>query len=554
MPERHPARAARAALLPALLCCLLAACGGDAAAPSASHGVIGGASGQERAPRQVLRKGNGAEPESLDPHRTESVAAANIERDLFEGLVLETEDGELVPGAARSWESSADGLTHVFHMQPGARWSNGDPLTARDFEYSLRRSCDPATLNSYSSILFPILNAEAVVNGRLPPTALGVRALDDATLEIRLSGPTPYFLGLLTHSSAYPVHRASVERYGTKFARPGTLVSNGAYRLEEWVIQSHIRLVRNPQYRDDARTGIDEVWYYPIENDDAEVNRYRADELDLTEGVPFRQIRWLRANLPGELHIAPYLGTYYFGFNNTRPPFKDNLPLRLALSMAVDRDILTRRVMGTGEQPAYGFVPPVAHYTGQRPAWADWTQEQRNAEARRLYREAGYSQQHPLEVEVLYNTDQNHKRIAGALAAMWKQTLGVRTKLLNQEWKVFLENRKQRVITQVFRSGWIGDYNDAYTFSQLLHSKNGQNDPGYASPAYDALLDQAAATADPARRRALLEAAERQLLADQPLIPLYFYASKRLVKPWVGGYRANLMDHHHSKDLYILSH
>ena len=554
MPERHPARAARAALLPALLCGLLAACGGDAAVPSASHGAIGGASGQERAPRQVLRKGNGAEPESLDPHRTESVAAANIERDLFEGLVLETEDGELVPGAARSWESSADGLTHVFHMQPGARWSNGDPLTARDFEYSLRRSCDPATLNSYSSILFPILNAEAVVNGRLPPTALGVRALDDATLEIRLSGPTPYFLGLLTHSSAYPVHRASVERYGTKFARPGTLVSNGAYRLEEWVIQSHIRLVRNPQYRDDARTGIDEVWYYPIENDDAEVNRYRADELDLTEGVPFRQIRWLRANLPGELHIAPYLGTYYFGFNNTRPPFKDNLPLRLALSMAVDRDILTRRVMGTGEQPAYGFVPPVAHYTGQRPAWADWTQEQRNAEARRLYREAGYSQQHPLEVEVLYNTDQNHKRIAGALAAMWKQTLGVRTKLLNQEWKVFLENRKQRVITQVFRSGWIGDYNDAYTFSQLLHSKNGQNDPGYASPAYDALLDQAAATADPARRRALLEAAERQLLADQPLIPLYFYASKRLVKPWVGGYRANLMDHHHSKDLYILSH
>lgn len=544
----------RAALLPVLLCCLLAGCGERTAVPSASAGPVGGPGGQERAQQQLLRKGNGAEPESLDPHRTESVAASNIERDLFEGLVLETEDGELVPGAAASWEVSADGLSYRFHMRPDARWSNGDRLTARDFEYSLRRSCDPATLNGYSSILYPILNAEAVVEGRLPPTALGVQALDDATLEIHLSGPTPYFLGLLTHSSAYPVHRPSVERYGEKFARPGNLVSNGAYRLEEWVIQSHIRLLRNRYYRDDAHTSIDEVWYYPIENDDAEVNRYRADELDMTEGVPFRQVRWLREQLPGELRIAPYLGTYYFGFNNTRPPFRDNLPLRLALSMAVDRDILTQRVMGTGEQPAWGFVPPVVNYSGQRPAWADWTQEQRNAEARRLYHEAGYSEQHPLEVELLYNTDQNHKRIAGALAAMWKQTLGVRTKLLNQEWKVFIENRKRRVITQVFRSGWIGDYNDAYSFLQLLHSANGQNDPGYGNPAYDALLDQAAATADPAERRALLEAAERQLLADQPLIPLYFYASKRLVKPWVGGYRPNLMDHHHSKDLYILRH
>ena len=544
----------RGFLLPALLCCLLAGCGERAAAPTAGAGPVGGADGQERAQQQLLRKGNGAEPESLDPHRTESVAAANIERDLFEGLVLETEDGELVPGAAASWEASADGLSYRFHMRPDARWSNGDRLTAQDFEYSLRRSCDPATLNGYSSILFPILNAEAVVNGRLPPTALGVQALDAATLEIRLSGPTPYFLGLLTHSSAYPVHRPSVERYGEKFARPGNLVSNGAYRLEEWVIQSHIRLLRNRQYRDDAHTSIDEVWYYLIENDDAEVNRYRADELDMTEGVPFRQVRWLREQLPGELRIAPYLGTYYFGFNNTRPPFRDNLPLRLALSMAVDRDILTQRVMGTGEQPAWGFVPPVVNYSGQRPAWADWTQEQRNTEARRLYHEAGYSEQHPLEVELLYNTDQNHKRIAGALAAMWKQTLGVRTKLLNQEWKVFLENRKRRVITQVFRSGWIGDYNDAYSFLQLLHSANGQNDPGYGNPAYDALLDQAAATADPTQRRALLEAAERQLLADQPLIPLYFYASKRLVKPWVGGYQPNLMDHHHSKDLYILSY
>lgn len=551
MPECRPQRRA---FLSALLCGLLAGCGGRQEAGQPARVPVGGASGKERAAVQVLRKGNGAEPESLDPHRAESVTAANILRDLFEGLVLETEDGRLMPGAAASWEASADGLTYIFHMRPEGRWSNGDPVTAQDFVYGLRRSCDPATLNEYASILFPIRNAEAVVSGKLPPAALGVRALDDTLLEIRLAGPTPYFLGLLTHSTAYPVHRPSIGRYGAKFARPGMLVGNGAYRLEEWVVQSHIRLGRNTHYWDDAHTSIEEVWYYPIENGDAEVARYRAGELDFTQSVPLRQMRWLRENLPGELRIAPYLGSYYFGFNTTRPPFRDNPQLRLALSMAVDRDILTQRVMGTGEQPAYGFVPPVADYTGQRPAWAAWTQEQRNAEARRLYREAGYSEDNPLVVEVLYNTEQNQKRIAGALAAMWKQVLGVRAKLLNQEWKVFLENRKRKVITQVFRSGWIGDYNDPYTFSQLMHSKNGQNGPGYSSAEYDRLLDEAAATADPAHRRMLLEAAERRLLADQPLIPLFFYASKRLVKPWVGGYQPNIMDHHHTKDLHILSH
>lgn len=536
---------------------LLAACGGEPAdpgTPASPARPVGGASGQERAAVQVLRKGNGAEPESLDPHRAESVTASNILRDLFEGLTLEAADGRIVPGAAARWDISADGLRYTFHLRPDGRWSNGDPVTAQDFEYGLRRSCDPATLNEYASILYPIENAEAVIAGRLPPAALGVRALDAATLEIRLSGPTPYFLGLLTHATAYAVHRPSVERLGTRFARPGTLVGNGAYRLEEWVVQSHIRLLRNRHYWDDAHTVIDEVFYYPIENDDAEINRYRAGELDFTESVPFRQIRWLRENLAAELRISPYLGSYYFGFNNTRPPFEDNLALRMALSLAVDREILTQRVMGSGEIAAYGFVPPVQGYTGQRAPWAQWTQEQRNAEARRLYREAGYSDDNPLVVELLYNTDQNHKRVAGALAAMWKQTLGVRTRLLNQEWKVFLESRKRKLITQVFRSGWIGDYNDAYSFAQLMYSANGQNDPGYRSAAYDDLLDQAAIEADPASRRALLEAAERQLLADMPLIPLYFYVSKRLVKPWVGGYTPNIMDHHHTKDFYILAH
>jgi oligopeptide transport system substrate-binding protein len=537
----------------ALGAALLAGCARENPGPPPEVHV-GGATGHELAKAQVLRKGNAAEPETLDPHRAETVTASNILRDLFEGLTMEAPDGSIVPGAAASWDVSKDALTYTFHMRTGARWSNGEPVTAQDFEFGLRRSCDPATLSAYTSILFPIRNAEAVSTGKLPVTELGVHALDEATLEIRLGSPAPYFLSVLAHASTYPVNRRSLEQNGSRFARPGVLVSNGAYKLDEWVVQSHIRLSRNRQYWDDANTRIDEVWYYPIENDDAEINRYRAGELDWTESAPFRQIRWLRENLPRDLRIAPYLGSYYFSFNNTRPPFRDNRPLRLALALAIDRDIITQRVMGSGEISAYGLVPPVANYTGQRPEWATWTQEQRNAEARRLYHEAGYSDDNPLVVEVMYNTDQNHKRIAGALAAMWKQTLGVRTRLLNQEWKVFLKSREEKVITQVFRGAWIGDYDDAYTFLQLMRSGNGQNDPGYSSAAFDALADEAAAEANPERRRLLLEAAERQLLADMPFIPLYFYVSKRLVKPWVGGYTPNIMDHHHTKDVYILEH
>lgn len=531
---------AAAALLLALV--LLAACG-----PATPPGDGGAAAGP---PGQVLRRGNGAEPQTLDPHRAQGVPESNILRDLFEGLVSEAPDGSLVPGVAERWEVSGDGLVYTFHLRPAARWSNGDPVTAEDFVFSLRRSVDPATLSLYSSILAPLENAAAITRGELPAERLGVRALDPQTLEIRLGAPTPYLLGLLTHSTTYPVHRPSLEQAGERFARPGALVGNGAYVLADWVVQSHVRLRRNPQYWNDAATRIDEVWYYPIENYDAELKRYRAGELDITEAVPFSQLDWIRANLGAELVIAPYLGSYYYGLNLTRPPFEGNPALRTALAMAIDRDIITGRVAGAGEIPAYGWVPPVQGYTGQRPAWADWTQAERNAEAQRLFRAAGYGPERPLRVELLYNTNENHKRIAVAIASMWKQVLGVETSLVNQEWKVFLDRRARRD-TQIFRAGWIGDYNDANSFASLMYSSNGQNDPGYASPRYDALLDAAATERDPAARRELLETAERQLLEDLPVIPIYFYVSKHLVKPRVGGFVPNIMDHHATKDLFL---
>ncbi len=537
-----------------LLAFWLAGCGNSSpGSADPDSGPVGGATGTERAAQQVLHLGNGADPQTLDPHRVQGVPGSNILRDLFEGLVGEAPDGSLVPGAARSWTVSEDGRVYTFRIRENGRWSNGDPVTAKDFEFGLRRSVDPATLSLYSSILFPIENAEAVANGELPPDALGVEAVDDHTLVIRLRAPTPYLPGLLTHSSTYPVHRPSLEQYGAGFARAGRLVGNGPYRLVEWAVQSHIRLQRNEYYRDNDRIEIDEVWYYPTENQDVELKRYRAGELDITENIPYQQLGWIRENLGQQLKIAPYLGSYYYGFNLTRPPFKGNPKLRTALAMAIDRDIITEKVTGAGEIPAYGWVPPVAGYEGQQPDWASWTQAQRNERARQLYSQAGYSKANPLTVELLYNTQENHKRIAVAIAAMWKQTLGVRTKLLNQEWKVFLSTRANKD-TQIFRAGWIGDYNDAYSFAQLMHSTNEQNDSGYRSAEYDALLDRAAMEADPVRRAELMQQAEQVLLRDLPIIPIYFYVSKHLVKPWVGGFVLNVMDHHQSKHLYILAH
>lgn len=501
----------------------------------------------------VLRKGNGAEPQTLDPHRAEDVSSSNILRDLYEGLMLTGPDGSPIPGAAERHELSEDGTVYSFHLRPQARWSNGDPVVAADFVAGMRRSVDPATGSNYGMILAPILNAEAVLAGTQPPEALGVEALGPLQLRITLKAPTPYFLSLLTHSTTYPIHRPSLAEYGAGFSRPGRMVSNGAYQLAEAVVQSHVTLVRNPHYRQAEQVAIDEVRYYAIDDAASEIKRYRAGELDWTASVASAQYGWIAEHLADELKVHPYLGVYYFGYNLTRPPFQDNLALREALSLAIDREILTERITATGELVAYGWVPPgLDDYRAARLPWADWSRERRFERARELYAAAGYGPERPLQVEISYNTSEDHRKIAVAVAQMWKQVLGVGVTLRNEEWKVFLQSRKQKQ-TEVFRAGWIGDYTDPYTFLELMHSGHGINDSGYANPAYDALLARIAAYPAGETRNALMQEAERMMLADHVVIPLYFYVSKKLVKPWVAGYRPNIMDHHYTKDLGILA-
>jgi oligopeptide transport system substrate-binding protein len=533
---------------------MLSACGGVGGDAKAATAPIGGATGTELAGVQVLRLGNGAEVPTLDPQKNQAVNGADVLRDLFEGLVGEKPNGDLEPSGAESWTTSPDGKTYTFALRRDARWSDGSPVTAQDYVYGFRRAADPATLSVYGFIMSPIVNADDVTAGRKPPSEIGVHALDDYTLEIDLANPTPYFLGLLTHETLFPVQRANVEKYGDQFTRAGNLVGNGAFMLAEWVVQSHMKLVRNPHYWNNAKTKLDEVWYYPTEDTDAELQRFRAGELDYTYVVPATQLKWVKQNLASDYVVAPYLGSYYYGFNLIRPPFQGNVKLRRALALAVNREIITNQVLGAGQKPAFGWVPPVAHYVGQEMPEAKWTQAEREAEAKKLYAEAGYSAEHPLRTEILYNTFEDHKRIAVAISSMWKQVLGVEATLRNQEWKVYVDTRNEKKETQVYRHGWIGDYNDAFTFAELMRSTSGSNDTSYNNPEYDRLVAASQSELDLDKRGELLEQAERVLLEDMPILPLYFYVTQHMKKPWVGGWEPNILDHHASKYLYVLKH
>ena len=502
---------------------------------------------------QVVHRGNGEEPQTLDPHLSQGVPTANILRDLFEGLATTEPDGRVVPGAAAHWDISRDGLTYTFYLDPDGRWSNGEPVTAEDFVWSWRRVVDPATGAGYGRMLAPVVNAEAVFSGEMPPESLGVSALSETTFQVQLEAPTPYFLGLLTHPTTYPVHRAGLEAHGSSHVRPGNLISNGAFLLSDWQVRSRIELVRNPYYRGGEQVLIERVVFYPFEDENTEFNRFRAGDLQWTYQVPSNQFRWLKQNMDEALMVAPWFGTYFFSFNLTREPFRENPDLRRALNLAIDREIITERVSQFGEIPSFNLIPPgLPDYVSPELEIAEWTQVEREEEARRLYARAGYSESNPLTVELRYNTSENHRKIAVAVAAMWKQTLGVRTRMVNEEFRVFLQNRAQRRVTEVFRSGWIGDYQDAFTFLELFHSQHGRNDAGYNNPRFDRLLEQIAAERIPALRRNLMTEAERMLLTDQVILPVFTYVSKRLVDPRLKGWQENVMDHHLTRHMYLL--
>ena len=501
-------------------------------------------------PVSTLQRGLPADPETLDPQKARSTQAADIQRDIGEGLFMYSSDGEIVPASAERFEMSEDGLTYTFYLREGLRWSNGDTVTADHFVAGMRRLVDPATAAFYAEMLVDLENAEGIISGDIPVSMLGVEAVDDRTLVVRLVRPTVYLTGILTHPSTFPGHTPSLEEHGDEYARPGRLVSNGAYVLDAWVPGSLVALKRNRHYWNNDATAIDAVNWHVIVQDSAELNRYRAGELHITSTVPSDSFAQVREEFGDQLNVAPFLAVYYLGYNLTKPPFKDNRALRRALSMAIDREELTAKVTARGETPAYSWVPPgIAGYEPVRMGFAALGKEEREQLARRLYREAGYSEDNPLEVELRYNTGDTHRRIVVAVQSMWREVLGFEATLVNEEFQVLLANMRDAEVTQIFRTSWVGDYTDPNTFLAVLRSNNPQNMPRYQSAEYDEFMARASAQVDPEQRRLYLEEAERVMLADYPLIPLYFYVTRHLVHPDVEGWGDNPLDYHYSQHL-----
>lgn len=499
----------------------------------------------------VLRVGNVGEPASLDPHLVSGVWENRIIGDMFMGLMTEAADGTVVPGAAERWKVSDDGKVYTFELREHT-WSDGTPVTAHDFVYSLRRILEPATAAEYASLLYPIRSAEALNTGKTTDaTELGVRAVDDETLEITLESPTPFFLELLTHYTAYPVPKHAVEKHGNAWIKAGNIVSNGAYVLDEWAPGTHVKLSKNARFYDAANVKVDRIVFYPQEDRVAVQKRFRAGEIDYAADFASDQIDWLRKNMPDETWIAPYLGIYYYPINTRKPPF-DDVRVRQALSMAIDREAITYKVMKTGELPAYSFVPPgTANYSEPAyVAWKDTPQAERATRAKALLAEAGFGSDNPLKFTLSYNTSENHKRIAIAVAAMWKQ-IGVEVELLNTDVKVHYDKLKQGDF-DVARAGWIADYNDPQNFLYLLESSTGPlNYGGYSNAEFNRLMDEANTTVDLERRAALMREAEALAMADQPVIPIYYYVSKNLVQRYVKGWQPNTKDIHRSRFISI---
>lgn len=509
------------------------------------------------ADKQELVINNSAEPESLDPHKVSGVPEAGIIRQMLVGLTTSDPEGKTVPGMAESWES-ADNKVWTFKIRD-AKWSNGDPVTAHDFVYSFRRLIDPNTASPYASYLADakVAGAEAILEGKANPDTLGVKAIDDKTFQVTLSEAVPYFPDTLIHTSVKPVNQKVVEEFGEKWTDPANIVVNGPYKISEWNVNDKIVLERNESYYDNANTTLNKITMLAIPSSTTDVARYQAGEIDVTDTeIPSEQFASLKEQLGDQLTVSPMLCTYYYEFNTVKPPFND-VRVRRALALALDRNTITDKVIGQGQTPAYQLTPVSTNgMKNNSPEWESWDQAKRVEEAKKLLKEAGYSESNPLKFELLYNTNDNHKKLAVAASSLWEQSLGfVNVSLINKEWKTYLDTRRNGNY-QVSRAGWCGDYNEPSTFLNIVKSGNSNNHGKYSSPKFDSLMTQTLkAGVTPEQRAELYKQAEAQLDADMPHIMVYHYVSPRLIKPYVVGFPTkDPLNNWQGKDLKIAKH
>ncbi|WP_423731262.1 peptide ABC transporter substrate-binding protein [Hafnia paralvei] len=495
------------------------------------------------------------EPASLDPAKVVGLPEAQVARDLFEGLVNQGADGKPEPGVAQSWQT-ADNKRYVFKLRENAKWSNGEPVTAYDFVYSWQRLVDPKTLSPFAwfAQMAGIANADEIINGKVPVQKLGVTAPDSHTLVVQLNKPVPFFVNLLANFSLFPVPQKTIEKYGNDWTKPENLVGNGAFAMQERVVNEKIVLKPNPYYWDHKNTVLTKVTFIPINQESAATKRYLADDIDITESFPKNMYKKLMKDIPEQVYTPDQLGTYYYAFNTQKAPLND-VRVRRALSYAIDRQIIAEKVLGTGEKPAYHFTPDVT--AGFEPvplAMQKMTQAERNKQAKAWLKEAGYGPKKPLKLTLLYNTSENHQKIAIAVASMWKKSLGAQVKLTNQEWKTYIDSRNTGKF-DVVRASWVGDYNEASTFLSLLTSTHSGNIAKFTSPGYDKLLKMASEETDAAKRNADYVQAEQIIAEQAPIAPIYQYTNGRLIRPWVKGYPiTNPEDVAYSQTMYIIKH
>lgn len=543
--QRRPAVwarvAATAVVLLGLLAALPAGLGVAVAAPVASAG-----------PERSLRRSSTGEPSTLDPQLWTFGQDGNLAQDMFQGLTTVDAVAQPVPGQAESWTISPDGLRYTFRLRKGLVWSDGVPIDSGTFLWSLRRLFDPRTAAPSASLLYVIRNAREVNTGALSPAQLGVTAPDPRTLVIELIHPAPYLLDLLVHR-AFPVPRHLLERYGRDWTRPEHMVSNGAFVFGEWRPGSHVKLLRNPRFHEASQVQLDALYYVLVEDPGAALRRYRAGELDIIVSIPSEQLATVRRDFGSQLHLLQQIGLEYLAFNTRRGPTAD-VRVRRALSMAVERDTLSKRLLQAGELAAYCVVPPgVANYPNPECAdFGSWPAPRRLAEARRLLAAAGYGPGKALELRLRYSNSETQRRLALAIAAMW-QPLGVRTTLLTADLKAHQQALQQGDF-DVARASWYAEDRDPASFLGLLDSRAGTlNLSGFADPAYDALLDRGAASADLGLRAGLLAEAERRAMQAQPISPLYYYVARRLISPRVRGWVDNPRGVHLDRYLSVAS-
>ncbi|MES2906731.1 MAG: peptide ABC transporter substrate-binding protein [Pseudomonadota bacterium] len=498
----------------------------------------------------VFNRGNSGEPATLDPHKHSTVQESHISRDMWEGLVQYNAEGNVIPGSAESWTMSPDGKVYTFKIRTGAKWSNGEPLTAEDFVYSFRRMLDPKTAAQYASILYPVKNAEEVNAGKMKPEELAVRALDAQTFEVTLRGPIPYFTEMLTHTAAFPVNRANLEKFGDDWVKPENIVSNGPYVVSEFVPKDRVVLVKNKNYYDAGKLKIDTVKYIPIEDRATALKRFEAREIDSYDQFHHEQMEYIRTNLKGEFFTGPYLGTYYYAVNATKAPF-NNPTLRRALALAIDREYLAEKIFTGSMIAGYSIVPPgIKGYTAAEYDFKDRLQLDREDEARKIMEELGYNKDKRLTLEIRYNTAEEHKACAVAVADMWKN-IYVDTKYINTDGKSHYEHLRNGGDYDVGRVGWIGDFKDPQTFLATAQTGDSNNHSRYSNPKFDELMLKAEQEMNAQKRFDDLSKAEKIAMDDAAYIVLVHYSYHNLVAKKVKGFEQNIMDVHPTKWMSI---